>query len=95
MKVKQFYNKNQFVITDDKSKKTVFQSYASTIAEIDDTGKLTLFRDWDYSHTTRKHLYLFLQDYHEKTYREIATSSNKREVIKKLIDNKVIKLINI
>lgn len=60
MKVNQFYNKNQFVITE--GSKRVFQSYDSTIA-INDNGKITLGRHWDYSKTTSKHLYLFINEY--------------------------------
>lgn len=61
MKVEQFYNKNQFIIKGES--KTVFQSYNSTIAEITSDGDLILHSDFDYSKTTQKHLYLFLNDY--------------------------------
>lgn len=96
MKVEQFYNKNQFVIRGEN--KTVFQSYNSEIAEINnDTGKLKLGCDWDYSKTTTKHLYLFLNDFKRilnyETREEIDnlnTVSNKRAYIQKLIDSKVI-----
>ena len=40
MRVEQFYNKNQFIIRGEG--KTVFQSYNSTIAEINNEGALTL-----------------------------------------------------
>ena len=61
MRVNQFYNKNQFIIEYNGEK--YFQSYDSTIAKIDAAGVLTFGADWDYSYTTRKHLYLFLSDY--------------------------------
>ena len=62
MKVHQFYNKNQFLLKGDG--KAIFQSYSSTIAIWDYATKtLTLGIDWDYSNTTRKHLYLFLNEY--------------------------------
>ena len=102
-KVQQFYNKNQFII--DTEKEITFQSYDSTIATINKkTGVLTFGKDWDYSHTTRKHLYLFLQEYEwniEKyTYSKIFYggfdySKNKRAFLQNLIDNKTIKVKNI
>lgn len=102
-KVQQFYNKNQFVI--DTKKEITFQSYDSTIATINKkTGVLTFGVDWDYSYTTRKHLYLFLQEYEwniEKyTYSKIFYggfdySKNKRAFLQNLIDNKIIKVKNI
>lgn len=52
MRVQQFYNKNQFVITGNAE--TVFQSYDSTIATIKSNGKLVFGDDWDHSNTTRK-----------------------------------------
>ena len=95
-KVEQFYNKNQFLIKGDNG--TTFQSYESTIANINKDGILKLFADWDYSHTTSKHLYLFLNDYlyllNYETRCEIydaLNSSNKRKAIQKLIDKKIIK----
>lgn len=96
MKVRQFYNKNQFIITGEN--KTVFQSYESTIAEINGNGKLKLFADWDYSHTTKKHLYLFINDFWDLLNRELRDSlwglseaKNKRQYIQNLIDKKIIK----
>ena len=53
---------NQFKIA--AKNKTYFQSYNSVVASIDKTtGKVELYQDWDYSNTTRKHLYKFLSDY--------------------------------
>lgn len=97
-KVRNFYHKNQFVITGEG--KTTFQSYDSTIAEINADGKLKLFNDWNYSQTTLKHLYLFLNDYKNELSAEIYKSifvkgfeysKNKREFLQKLIDKKIIK----
>lgn len=85
MYVEQLHNKNQFVITDTTTKKIVFQSYNSTIAEYDvKTKELTLFRNWDYSNTTRKHLYLFINEY---TPIIIPSVKNKRLWIEKNIHN--------
>ena len=45
---------NQFIIEGDG--KTTFQSYRSTIIEIDKNAKTIKFgEDWDYSNTTRKY----------------------------------------
>lgn len=95
--VEQFYNKNQFVIFG--GGQTIFQSYNSTCAIIEDYG-LTLGKDWDYSNTTMKHLYLFLNEYmycfnselREKLQEALSyRNKNKRASIQKLIDQKIIK----
>ena len=98
MKVEQFYNKNQFIIKGEG--KIIFQSYKSTIAEIIN-GKLILHTDFDYSKTTQKHLYLFIQDYFcsfDYNTRDILQgleySRNKRAFLQNLIDNKKIEYIN-
>ena len=95
--VEQFYNKNQFLIKGQED--ITFQSYQSTIATIDKQGNLTLFTDWDYSHTTLKHLYLFIRDYFcilnyttRGLLEDLEYSKNKRAFIQKLIDNKKISL---
>lgn len=95
MKVKQFYNKNQFII--EGLEGVTFQSYNSEIANIDKKGNLILGVDWDYSNTTLKHLYLFLNDYFynlnyntKELLRDLTKKSNKRKYIQKLIDNKKI-----
>jgi len=73
MKVTQFHNKNQFVIYG--KDETVFQSYYSTIARVNDaTDELTLYDKWDYSKTTMKHLYLFIEEHHHKTHQAIKDS---------------------
>jgi len=83
-KVEQFYNKNQFIITTEKA--TIFQSYNSTVAKIEN-GCLTLGRDWDYSKTTMKHLYLFLGEFiRDSQINDALYSCNKRAAIQKLID---------
>ena len=53
---------NQFVIT--AGSHTFFQSYDSVIAVWDGKDrKLYITYKWDYSATTRKHFYIFLNDY--------------------------------
>lgn len=52
---------NQFIITD--KNKITFQSYNSTIIEIDRKKKvLTIFPDYNYSMTTGKYRNIFLAD---------------------------------
>lgn len=51
--------RNQFTIYNDG--KRYFQSYDSLIAEWDG-DKLTLGRDWDYSVTTMKYLWIWLRE---------------------------------
>ena len=91
MKVEQFYNKNQFIIEDEEHQKIYFQSYESIIAIWDRNSEtLTLGHDWDYSQTTRKHLYLFINDYCFVEGFDID-SKTKRQDVQKLIDGGAIK----
>ena len=61
LKGEQFYNKNQFLINNDG---TIFLlSYGKTVAKLTPWGELTFGKDWDYSKTTLKHIYLFLTEY--------------------------------
>lgn len=54
---------NQFLINDLDACKITFQSYASKIAEIDDSKKvITIYPDWDYSRTTGKYRNQFFLD---------------------------------
>lgn len=97
MKVKQLENKNQFIIFGDDGN-IEFQSYESRIAKIDKGGTLELSTRWDYSKTTLKHLYLFLEKYlynldnfiQNDLKNILLYSKNKKKDIQKLIDdNKV------
>ena len=96
MRAKQFYSKNQFII-EGKEEGTTFQSYNSQIANISNSGELVLYSDWDYSQTTLKYLYLFLQDYfyllnnkHKEILWGLSESKNKRAFLQNLIDSKKI-----
>lgn len=52
---------NQFIIED--GRRTVFQSYSSTIAVIDvETKVIEIHPDWDYSMTTGKYRNMFFED---------------------------------
>lgn len=53
---------NQFVITDEG--RIVFQSYSSTIADVDyTTHTIKIGTHWDYSNTTGKHRNIFFDSY--------------------------------
>ena len=94
MKVEQLENKNQFIILGD-NREIEFQSYSSRIAKINKNGTLELSNHWDYSKTTLKHLYIFLEKYlhnldsliQDDIKNILLYSKNKKRDIQKLIDN--------
>lgn len=108
MKIKE--NRNNYIIMEDeKNDVTYLFSYTSLIATVCNTIEtaknkknnygLTLTKDWDYSKTTLKQLYYFIELY--TTQRDetgntigymLTETKNKKEYIKKLIDKKIIKL---
>ena len=97
-KVKQLVHNNQFIL--ENNKKVVFQSYDSIVVIFDkEKQTLTFGKDWDYSNTTLKHLYLFIGDYiwydlgHDlrELLLDVMNSNNKRKGFQKLIDKKIIK----
>lgn len=51
---------NQFIIKTKKA--TYFQSYNSVVCKLDGIN-IVLSMNWDYSNTTRKHLYMFMRQY--------------------------------
>lgn len=83
--VKQFHNKNQFLILGDDF--ATFQSYNSTIATIENKGtkyKLTVYGDWDYSQTTLKHFYLFIKEFMPDFWAlYLEHAQNKKEKMQK------------
>ena len=96
MKVEQLESKNQFVMEDDK--KLIFQSYDSIIAIYDkENDVMTLGKDWDYSTTTSKYLYKFIDIYfyysygqYEQLAHDLCNANNKRSIIRKAIENGII-----
>ena len=85
MKVEQFYSKNQFRLYGEG--KEILQSYNSKVVEINYTGTIILGRDWDYSTTTSKYVYMFLEEYGNINFDKV---NNKRNYIKSLISqNKI------
>lgn len=97
MKVEQYYNKNQFHMYGDGYH--YLQSYNSLVVKVDRNRNtnvvspygyiklITLGRDWDYSKTTSKHVYMFLEEYGNIKLEGIT---NKRKYIQKLIDDDII-----
>lgn len=79
---------NQFIIFDET--KVTFKSYQSIVAVVEDDA-VTLGIDWDYSQTTLRHLYMFLDEYANNIYQLISNKPNKKQAIKQLIDDKIIK----
>lgn len=97
MLVKQLENKNQFVILGNNGE-VEFQSYNSRIAKINKNGTLELSSRWDYSKTTLKHFYIFLNKYlynldnfiQNDIKNILLYSKNKKRDIQNLIDNEKI-----
>lgn len=67
---------NQFVIRTKKA--TYFQSYKSVVCKLDGMN-IVLSTYWDYSNTTRKHLYIFLR---ENGYYNLSSAKDVRKAIK-------------
>lgn len=91
IKVNQLQNKNQFMIEDEE--KRYFQSYESLVAIYDkNTRHLTLGRDWNYSNTTKKHLYIFINEYCSIYELDalLKESKNKTKTIAKAIKSGLI-----
>lgn len=83
MKVEQFYRANQFHLYGNGEH--CLQSYNSLVVKIkwaNGQPSITLGRDWDYSTTTSKHVYLFLDEYGDINFYGI---SNKRKYVNDLI----------
>lgn len=86
MKVEQYNALNQFHLYGEG--KHELQSYNSLVVRI--TGNsysnqtITLGCDWDYSTTTSKYVYMFLEEYAGLSFYGI---SNKRDYIRKLVEN--------
>ena len=67
---------NQFVIRTKKA--TYFQSYNSVVCKLDGIN-IILSNNWDYSNTTRKHLYIFLR---QNGYYNLSRAKEVRNAIK-------------
>jgi len=78
-KVEQYVHANQFHLYGDWE--DYLQSYDSLVVKISD-GRIILGRDWDYSTTTSKHVYMFLEEYTNINFYGVT---NKRKYINDLI----------
>lgn len=88
LKVTQLQNKNQFIIRTNEA--VYFQSYNSLCAKV--TNEEVIFGiDWDYSKTTLKHLYIFLNYCCYRIYSKIENSKNKKRELQKMIEAGIIK----
>ena len=67
---------NQFIIKTKEA--TYFQSYDSVVCKLDGVN-IVLSTDWEYSHTTRKHLYMFMR---QNGYRNLSSAKEVRKAIK-------------
>ena len=87
--VQNFKHINQYMIFDDYY--IYLQSYNSIVARLDTRNKeLELYKDWNYSNTTLRHLYLFLQENCYSIYKQICSYRNKKYGIEQLIKNGII-----
>lgn len=57
---KSFYGKAQVAQDENDS---ILYSYNTKVAQVDKTGKLTLFPVWNYSLTTRRHVREFVKQF--------------------------------
>ena len=92
MKVEQYEHANQFHIYDythEDYNVDTLQSYNSLVVKIEsnntDYNKLIVLGfDWDYSLTTARHVYDFLEEYGDISFDGV---SNKKAYINKLIED--------
>lgn len=97
MKVEQFKHANQFHIYGDGNH--YLQSYNSLVVKVDSERNtnvvspygyiklITLGLNWDYSLTTARHVYDFLEEYGNVSFNGI---SNKKAYVNKLIEDDII-----
>jgi len=89
MKVEQYNAMNQFHLYGNGINE--LQSYNSLVVKIEGdyyNRQITLGRDWDYSTTTSKYVYMFLEEFGGINFYGI---SNKRKYVNNLIkDGKII-----
>ena len=78
-KVEQYLHANQFRLYGNGE--NCLQSYDSLVVKIQN-NIITLGRDWDYSTTTSKHVYCFLEDYTKISFYRL---NNKRKYINDLL----------
>lgn len=78
--------RNAYVIENFETKEVILQSYNSTIAIIDkESGYIKIGKHWDYSVTTLKHVYQFLENYAQKIPEAFYESRTKKRSVEKMI----------
>lgn len=86
MKVEQFYSLNQFHLYNNDNI-DILQSYDSEVVEIikatGEPQRITLGKNWDFSRTTSKYVYTFLDEYSKVCIYAVA---NKRKYINDLLE---------
>jgi len=71
---------NQFIIRDDATNRTTFQSYDSMIATIDyQSNTITLGKRWDYSTTTSRYRNQFFD---EQGFSDLASTKALADALK-------------
>lgn len=79
-------SRNAYIIDNFETEEVILQSYNSKVAVYDkECDILTLGRHWDYSVTTLKHVYRFLEEYIPTVMDKLATSRTKKRSIETLI----------
>lgn len=79
-------NGNAYIIHNFETNEIYLQSYNLTVAIIDKEADIvTLGRHWDYSVTTLKHVYNFMQEYIPTVMDKLENSRTKKRSIEKLI----------
>lgn len=73
------------------------QDYESIVAKYDIYNKILTFgKDWNYSNTTLKTIYNFIFEFVEvPEIREVNNQTEKKEYLKKIINNKIILVDNL
>lgn len=84
-------SRNAYIIHNFETDEIFLQSYNSTVAVLDrESGIVTLGRHWDYSVTTLKHVYNFLEQYAPSISYNLCNSRTKKRSIERLIENNYI-----
>lgn len=73
------------------------QDYESIVVKYDIYNKILTFgKDWNYSNTTLKTIYNFIFEFVEvPEIREVNNQTEKKEYLKKIINNKIILVDNL
>lgn len=84
-------SRNAYIIENFETREVILQSYNSTVAILErESGIVTLGGHWDYSVTTLKHVYQFLEEYSPSLPYAYCNSRTKKRSIENLIKNKYI-----